>query len=139
MAFKIVRNEISKMNVEIVAEEAGFGSAGSADAEEKLRSYYTENLKIAEERGVRSIAFPLIADDSFGYSKEEGMRIAADEIRAFLEGSEMEVFLVVSDDASNALGRKINPALKAYIDRHYVEEQQKPRQTAFAALRARRR
>ena len=123
MAFKIVRNEISKMNVETVAAEFGFDPAGNGDAEEKLRSYYTENLKSASERGVRSIAFPLIADDSFGYAKEEGIRIAADEIRAFLEDNEMEVFLVVSDDVSNALSRKINPALKAYIDRHYVEEQ----------------
>lgn len=39
------------------------------------------------EAGVKSIAFPLIATGGLGYPKEEGLRIAVDEINAFLMNS----------------------------------------------------
>ena len=95
---------------------------GTKGEEEKLRSCYRKSLQLAKENGIRSIAFPLIATGSFGYPKEEGMRIAVDEINAFLLGTDMEVYLVVFGDGENALGRKIYPDLEEYIDRTYVEE-----------------
>ena len=98
---------------------------GSQGEEEKLRSCYRESLRIAKENHIRSIAFPLIATGSFGYPKEEGMRIAVDEIHAFLLGNEMEICLVVFDEKTTQLGGKIYPGLEEYIDRHYVEEKQK--------------
>ena len=90
--------------------------------EEKLRSCYRKSLQLAKENGVRSIAFPLIATGSFGYPKEEGMRIAVDEINAFLLKDEMEVYLVVFGDGDKELGRKLYPDLEEYIDRKYVSE-----------------
>ena len=96
---------------------------GGADGEEeKLRSCYRKSLQLAKENGVRSIAFPLIATGSFGYPKEEGMRIAVDEINAFLLKDEMEVYLVVFGDGDKELGRKLYPDLEEYIDRKYVSE-----------------
>ena len=58
---------------------------GEHGEEIKLRSCYKNSLKLAAEYGCKSIAFPLIATGSFRYPKEEGMRIALDEINAFLE------------------------------------------------------
>ena len=95
---------------------------GSQGEEEKLRSCYWKSLALAAEQGFRSIAFPLIATGSFGYPKEEGLRIAVDEINAFLLQHEMQVFLVVFGDESAKLGRKITPHLEAYIDSHYANE-----------------
>ena len=97
---------------------------GDEGEEEKLRSCYRKSLKLAQENGIKSVAFPLISTGGFGYPKEEGMRIAVDEIGAFLQEYEMDVYLVVFDDAAHALGRRIDPALEAYIDRNYVEEKQ---------------
>ena len=57
---------------------------GDMGEEEKLRSCYRKSLLLAEEKGLKSIAFPLISTGNFGYPKEEGMRIALDEIREFL-------------------------------------------------------
>ncbi|MBQ8040908.1 MAG: macro domain-containing protein, partial [Lachnospiraceae bacterium] len=57
---------------------------GESGEEEKLRSCYKKSLALALENGCQSIAFPLIATGGFGYPKEEGMRIAVDEINAFL-------------------------------------------------------
>lgn len=95
-----------------------------AEAEEKLRSCYRKSLQLAEEKECRSIAFPLIATGSYGYPKEEGMRIALDEINAFLLTRDMMVYLVVFDEEATGLGRKLYPDLEAYIDRHYVEAQE---------------
>ena len=97
---------------------------GTEGEEEKLRSCYRKSLELAAEHGIDSLAFPLIATGSFGYPKEEGLRIAVDEINAFLLQHEMRVFLVVFGEESVALGKKIAPRLEAYIDSHYVEEPQ---------------
>ena len=89
---------------------------GTFDEEIKLRSCYQKSLELAYENKCESIAFPLISTGGFGYPKEEAMRIAVDEINAFLLQYEMLVYLVVFDTKSTELGLKLNPALEAYID-----------------------
>ena len=95
---------------------------GSSGEEELLRSCYRKSLALAKEKGIRSIAFPLISTGSFGYPKEEGMRIAVDEIHAFLLTSKMLVYLVVFDEKATRMGRNLYPDLEAYIDHNYVEK-----------------
>jgi len=95
---------------------------GDGEVEEKLRSCYRKSLQLAKSYGIRSIAFPLISTGSFGYPKEEGMRIAVDEISLFLQANDLEIILVVFDSAATRLGTKIYPDLEAYIDQNYVEE-----------------
>ncbi|MBQ9031808.1 MAG: macro domain-containing protein [Parasporobacterium sp.] len=92
---------------------------GNEEEELRLRACYRNSLALAREYHLKSIAFPLIATGSFQYPKEEGMRIAVDEIHAFLLQYEMEVFLVVFDDQAVRLGRRIDPKLESYIDDHY--------------------
>ena len=94
---------------------------GGKGEEEKLRSCYRKGLQLAKEHGIKSIAFPLISTGSFGYPKEEGLRIAGDEINAFLLSHEMMIYLVVFSDKATSLGSRIYPDLEEYIDRHYVE------------------
>ena len=179
MPFKIVRNDITKMNTEAIVntandhisvgtgcdsavymaagydellkyreEKIGFVPEGDAfitpgfklqakyiihavsplymggdqGEEEKLRSCYRKSLQLAKENGIKSISFPLISTGGFGYPKEEGMRIAVDEINEFLLGNEMDIFLVVFDTKTTQLGEKIYPGLEAYIDHNYVKE-----------------
>ena len=95
------------------------------NAEEKLRSCYQKSLELAYEKQCESIAFPLIATGSYGYPKEEGMRIALDEIHSFLFSHRMLVYLVVFDEASTGLGRTLYPDMETYIDRNYVAGKQK--------------
>lgn len=179
MPFKIVRNDITKMNTEAIVntandhisvgtgcdsavymaagydellkyreEKSGFVPEGDAfitpgfklqakyiihavsplymggdqGEEVKLRSCYRKSLQLAKENGIKSISFPLISTGGFGYPKEEGMRIAVDEINAFLLSNEMDIFLVVFDTKATQLGEKIYPGLEAYIDHNYVKE-----------------
>ena len=179
MPFKIVRNDITKMNTEAIVntandhatvgtgcdyavymaagydellkyreEKIGFVPEGDAfitpgfklqakyiihavsplymggdqGEEGKLRSCYRKSLQIAKEYNIKSISFPLISTGGFGYPKEEGMRIAVDEINAFLLENEMQIYLVVFDTNATMLGEKIYPDLEAYIDQNYVKD-----------------
>ncbi|MCR4690398.1 MAG: macro domain-containing protein [Lachnospiraceae bacterium] len=193
MAFRIVRNDITKMNTEAIvntanplvevgpgcdsavyhgagyqellsyrAEHIGCAAQGEAfitpgfqlpakyiihavspkyhdgnqGEEELLRTCYRNSFSLAFKKGIRSLAVPLISTGSFGYPKEEGMRIAADEIHAFLLRHEMEIILVVFDEESTRLGQRIAPDLEAYIDRNFVEDMlASPQMQAPSALR----
>ena len=95
---------------------------GESGEEEKLRQCYRESLNLAYKNNCQSIAFPLIATGGFRYPKEEGMRIAVDEINAFLLSHNMLIYLVVFDTASTKLGMNLYPDLEAYIDHNYVCE-----------------
>lgn len=179
MAFKIVRNDITKMNIEAIVNTAneqvkvgsgcdiavykaagydqlldyrkkyigvvsegkafitpGFGLNakfiihtvsplyidGKSGEEEKLRDCYKNSLKIAKENGIKEIAFPLISTGSFKYPKEEGMRIAIDEINRFLLTNEMDITLVVFDSKANRLGKNLFKNLDSYINESYVRD-----------------
>jgi len=95
---------------------------GKSDEENKLRDCYKKSLSLAAQYQCKSIAFPLISTGNFGYPKEEGMRIALDEINAFLMKQDMLVYLVVFDTAATRFGLKLYPDLEAYIDHNYVCE-----------------
>lgn len=98
---------------------------GDQGEEKLLRSCYQKSLTLAKENNIKSIAFPLISTGGFGYPKEEGMRIAVDEINAFLLSNEMDIRLVVFDSKATELGEHIYPELEAYIDHNYVLEKRK--------------
>lgn len=89
---------------------------------EILRSCYRESLGTAERLGCESIAFPLIATGVYGFPKEEALNIALEEIRAFLEHSEMHVTLVVFGRGTYKIASSVADRVEAYIDEHYVEE-----------------
>lgn len=95
---------------------------GSQKEEEKLRSCYRKSLALALEHGIRSISFPLISTGGYGYPREEGMRVAVDEINAFLLKHDMLIYMVVFDEDMTSLGRRIAPDLESYIDANYVDE-----------------
>lgn len=97
---------------------------GESGEEEFLRSCYCKSLALAWEKGCKSIAFPLISTGSFGYPKEEAMRIAVDEINAFLLKKEMLIYLVVFGGEATRLGRNLYPDLESYIDQNYVSDKQ---------------
>jgi len=114
---------------------------GEHGEEALLRSCYINALNLAAEHGCESIAFPLISSGIYGYPgcmgeqhaqratspKADALRVATGAIRDFLSGNDMDVFLVVFDKASFAVGKALLGAVNSYIDEHYVEEHQEKR------------
>jgi O-acetyl-ADP-ribose deacetylase len=69
---------------------------GQHGEEELLASCYRNSLALAEEKGVRTIAFPSISTGAYGFPMERAARMAAAEIRKFLErNSSMEKVILV--------------------------------------------
>jgi O-acetyl-ADP-ribose deacetylase (regulator of RNase III) len=57
---------------------------GSAGEDDTLASCYRDSLRLAEEAGLSSVAFPSISTGIYGFPIERACRIALREIRVFL-------------------------------------------------------
>ena len=97
---------------------------GHHGEEQVLRSCYRASLTLAKERGLHTVAFPLISAGVYGYPKDEALRVAVDAISGFLleaDGEEMTVSLVVFSPTPFLLSKKLFPDVHEYIDDHYVD------------------
>ncbi len=96
---------------------------GRHGEKELLASCYRESLRLAEENGCETVAFPLISSGAYGYPKEEALRTATDTILEFLADSEMHVFLVVFDRNAWLISNSLYDNIKAFIDDDYISEE----------------
>lgn len=86
-----------------------------------LESCYRNVLTCALNNHLTSIAFPLISAGSYGYPKDEALKIAISTIQSFLFEHEMMVYLVVYDKQVYQLSTQLFNSVKQYIDDNYVE------------------
>lgn len=68
---------------------------GDNDEDALLASAYRNSLKLADEQGVRTIAFPSISTGAYGFPVERAARIALREISDFLAAGPQSVEQVV--------------------------------------------
>lgn len=83
---------------------------GTEGEPELLASCYRRSLALAEENGVRTIAFPAISCGVYGYPVEEATRIAVRETGAFLAAHalpERVIFVCFGDDVCDAYHREL--------------------------------
>ena len=72
---------------------------GAANEAALLAACYRNALKLADERGLASIAFPSISTGVYGYPKDEAARVAVETARKFEATSLREVvFCCFSED-----------------------------------------
>jgi len=73
---------------------------GNANEEELLASCYRNSLKLADEKGIKTIAFPSISTGAYRFPVQLAAKIACLEIKKFLSlGSKIkEVYIVCFDD-----------------------------------------
>src|SRR5262245_24159158 len=69
---------------------------GSYDEDEVLASCYRNSLSLALEHGLKSVAFPAISTGIYGFPVDRAARIAASEVKQFLEEHDLpeQVILV---------------------------------------------
>ena len=70
-----------------------------------LASAYRESLRVAEELGARSVAFPAISAGAYGWPIEDAARIAIETVRAHQPGSVREVRFVLFGARASAAFR----------------------------------
>jgi len=58
---------------------------GGSDEEKLLAAAYRNSLRVAQENGLRTIAFPSISTGAYGYPIEKAARTALGAVKAFLE------------------------------------------------------
>ena len=86
-----------------------------------LSSCYINSLMLARQLHCKSIAFPLISTGTYGFPKDEALRIAIDRIREYLDENEMDVTLVVFDQKSFVLSKALTACVEEFIDDRYAE------------------
>ena len=95
---------------------------GNNNEKDKLISCYKESLELAAINGCSSIAFPLISSGTYGYPKDQVLKIAIDVISDFLFTREMTVYLVVYDKKAYEFSNKLFSDIASFIDDNYYEE-----------------
>lgn len=95
---------------------------GSYGEEELLISCYRNSLELAKEKGLESIAFPLISAGVYGYPKQDAMEIALGVIEGFLEEHDMDVYMVFFDPELIIPSESEYEQILSYLKEHRVYE-----------------
>ena len=72
---------------------------GQRGEEQLLRACYVNSLKLAVEKNLSSVAFPLISSGIYGYPPHEALTVAVDAIKNFLKQHDLDVTLTLMDKA----------------------------------------
>jgi O-acetyl-ADP-ribose deacetylase (regulator of RNase III) len=72
-----------------------------------LASCHTEALRVADELGAKTVAFPAISTGVYGYPVEEAARVAVAAVRAAETQVELVRFVLFGDDAYRAFAAHV--------------------------------
>lgn len=86
-----------------------------------LSSAYLNSLKIAEDDGLDSIAFPLISSGIYGYPKEEALQVATEAITDYIKDSDLEVYLTFIDKGTWQVDGQLLKDVEDYVEANYFE------------------
>lgn len=95
---------------------------GKKGEDELLASCYRNSLDLAKQKGIESIAFPLISAGVYRYPKDKALSVAIREIRSFLKENDMTVYMVIYNKNDYFYGSDTAADLKSYLERNYVSE-----------------
>ncbi|MCX2739929.1 O-acetyl-ADP-ribose deacetylase [Pontibacter anaerobius] len=70
-------------------------SGGGKGEPELLANCYRNSLRLAEENGVKSIAFPNISTGVYGYPKDKAAKVAVDAVQSYMQEHETSIKRVV--------------------------------------------
>ncbi|MFJ4973952.1 O-acetyl-ADP-ribose deacetylase [Streptomyces coeruleorubidus] len=81
--------------------------SATEDRSALLASCYRESLRIADELGARTVAFPAISTGVYRYPLEDAARIAVDTVRAARTDVEEVRFVLFDERAYEAFARQL--------------------------------
>ncbi|MFE9792425.1 O-acetyl-ADP-ribose deacetylase [Streptomyces goshikiensis] len=74
-----------------------------------LASCYRESLRVADELGARTVAFPAISTGVYGWPMDDGARISVETVRAAATAVEEVRFVLFDEAAYGAFAERVNP------------------------------
>ncbi len=77
------------------------------DRSATLASAYRESLRVADELGVRTIAFPAVSTGVYGWPMADAARIAVESVRGASTSVELATFVLFSPEALAAFERAL--------------------------------
>lgn len=77
------------------------------DRSDRLASCYRETLRVADELGARTVAFPAVSAGIFGWPMDDAARIAVETVRATPSAVEEVTFVLFDETAYEAFGRQV--------------------------------
>lgn len=89
--------------------------------EKQLYSCYKNSLQLAKQKGLTSIAFPVISSGIYGYPKTEAIKVATSAIKDFLKEDEMDIYLVVYDRKAFQISEKLFQEVQNFIDEKLIK------------------
>ena len=85
---------------------------GASGEEDTLKRCYENSLKLAEENGLKSIAFPCISTGAYHFPAEKAAQIAFDAAKEFLKDkADFTVYFVCYNGADYKLSKKLEAVL----------------------------
>ncbi|MFH8495889.1 O-acetyl-ADP-ribose deacetylase [Streptomyces coeruleorubidus] len=81
--------------------------SATEDRSSLLASCYRESLRVADELGARTVAFPAISTGVYRYPLEDAARIAVDTVRAARTDVEEVRFVLFDERAYEAFARQL--------------------------------
>ncbi|MCI2061894.1 MAG: macro domain-containing protein [Eubacteriaceae bacterium] len=104
----------------IIHAAAPVWDGGGPAAEKMLYDTYTAALKLAQDSGLGSIAFPLLSTGSNGFPHKIAFKTAVSAITGFLLDSDLLVYLVLYDKTSLEVSKSLTAMIDEHIDDDYV-------------------
>ena len=102
-----VATTAGELDAQWVIHTVGPVHSRAEDRSDQLASCYRESLRVADELGARTVAFPAVSAGIYGWPMDDAARIAVETVRA-AEASVEEVTFVLFDEAAyEAFGRQV--------------------------------
>lgn len=105
--------------------------AGNPNQGKQLYDCYFNSLRLAAEKHLESIAFPLISSGIYGYPPDEALSTAQRSIRDFLGEYEenMTVYLIVYDNNAFSAAKSMCGEVESYISEKEIKEDTRARKS----------
>ncbi|MFE7855019.1 O-acetyl-ADP-ribose deacetylase [Streptomyces sp. NPDC057403] len=81
--------------------------SATEDRSDLLASCYRESLRVADELGARTVAFPAISTGVYRWPMDDAARIAVETVRATATGVEEVRFVLFDDTAYETFARRL--------------------------------
>ncbi|MGW4249382.1 O-acetyl-ADP-ribose deacetylase [Nocardia sp. NPDC004722] len=94
-----VATTAGKLPAQWVIHTVGPVWSATEDRSALLASCFRESLRVADELGARTVAFPAISTGVYGWPMDDGARIAVETVRATATRVEQVSFVLFSEDA----------------------------------------